>query len=223
MRKLLQRLVVHNFTLKLIALVLAVGLWLAVARDPIAEVAVDVPIEFRNMPADLEISSEQVPQAQVRVRGPERLIHQMRLSDLHLEIDLSTIKPGQRTFDLTSHEVQHPPSGLEVVQVVPSQLHMAFDARLTRQVEVRPRVVGSFASGYHLGRILVDPPFVTISGPRKRVETVDAAITDPIDASGVLDQANFVRHAYVSDPLVQVLNSDPVRIAVIMEKSGSGR
>jgi YbbR domain-containing protein len=159
----------------------------------------------------------------VRVRGPERIIHQLRLTDLHLEIDLSAVKPGERTFDLTSHEVQHPASGLEVVQVIPSQLHIAFDERLTRKVEVHPRVIGSFATGYQISRILVEPPFVTITGPRKRVEAVDVAITDPIDASGVLDQANFVRHAYVSDPLVQVLNSDPVHIAVIMEKSAGGR
>ena len=42
---------------------LAVGLWLAVARDPVAEVAVEVPIEFRNIPENLEISSESIPRA----------------------------------------------------------------------------------------------------------------------------------------------------------------
>jgi len=38
------RYVRHNIGLKLLSLALAVGLWLAVARDPLAEVAVEVPI-----------------------------------------------------------------------------------------------------------------------------------------------------------------------------------
>ena len=50
MRDFLHRHVLHNLGLKLISLALAVGLWLAVARDPVAEVAVDVAIEFHNIP-----------------------------------------------------------------------------------------------------------------------------------------------------------------------------
>ena len=60
------RYVVHNLGLKLISLALAVGLWLAVARDPMSEIPVDVPIEFHNIPENLEISSENLPQAQIR-------------------------------------------------------------------------------------------------------------------------------------------------------------
>ena len=72
MRDFLHRHVLHNLGLKLISLGLAVGLWLAVARNPVAEVAVEVPIEFHNIPQDLEISSENIPRAQIRLRGPER-------------------------------------------------------------------------------------------------------------------------------------------------------
>ena len=60
MRDFLNRFVLHNLGLKLISLGLATGLWLAVARDPVAEVAVDVPIEFHNIPQNLEISSENI-------------------------------------------------------------------------------------------------------------------------------------------------------------------
>ena len=203
------------------SLALAVGLWLAVASDPPAEVAVDVPIVFRNIPENLEISSESVPRAQIRVRGPQRVVRRLQPADIYAEIDLSGMKPGERTFDLTAQQV-HQPRELEVVQVIPNQFHLMFDTRLTRQVPVRPRAFGNFAAGYQIGRIEAEPAAITISGPRKRVEAVEAAITDPIDASGTMDRATFVRHAYVSDPLVQVMNPNPVRVTVIMEHA-SGR
>src|SRR5580704_15856072 len=105
----------HNLGLKLTALALAVGLWLAVARDPVAEVSVDIPVEIRNLPPDLEISSEIVPKAQIRLRGPERAIRQLQSSDVYAAIEFNGVRAGERTFDLTAQQV-HEPAGLEVVQ-----------------------------------------------------------------------------------------------------------
>jgi YbbR domain-containing protein len=217
MRDFLHRLVVHNLGLKLISLALAVGVWLAVARDPVAEVAVDVSIEFRDIPQNLEISSENIPKAQIRLRGPERVIRRLQPADVYAEIELNGLKPGERTFDLTAQQI-HEPSELEVVQVVPSQFHLSFDTRLTRQVPVQPRVAGTFAPGYDIERVVVDPPNITISGPKKHVEAVTSAITDPIDVSGAISQVVVRRHAYVSDPLIQVASPDPVQVTVIMQK-----
>jgi YbbR domain-containing protein len=212
----LRRYVFANFGLKVLSLGLALGLWLAIVRDPIAEVEVTVPIEFHRIPGNLEISSMNIPEAQVRVRGPERAIHQLRAADVHVEIDVAGVKPGERTIDLTAQQV-HQPRDLEVVQVVPSQVRLSFDTGLTREVEVRPRVIGTFAGTRHIARITADPPTVVISGPRQRVEAVDAATTDPVDASGTLTRGTFTTIAYVSDPLVQVVRPTPVHVTVIME------
>ena len=213
----LRKHVVQNLGLKLIALALSVSLWLAVSRDPVAEVALEVPIEFHNIPQNVDISSEKIPQAQIRVRGPQRIVRGLRTPDVYADIDLTNLSPGERTFDLTARQI-HAPSELQVVQVIPSQLHLSFDTHFSREVEVRPRVIGTFAQGFRIKRILVDPPKIAISGPRKRVEAVDAAITDPLDVSGTTDRVTLARHAYVSDPLVQVASPDPVRVTVIMER-----
>jgi diadenylate cyclase len=213
-----RRYILHNFLLKLISLTLAVGLWLAISRNPIAEVGVTVPIEFHHIPDNLEIASESIPQAQVRVRGPERLVRPLTPADVHVEVDLAGTKPGERTFDLTAQQVRQPRE-LEVVQVVPGQLHLAFDTRLRREVEVRPRVIGEFAPGLHIASVVAAPPKITISGPRQRVEAVDAATTDPVDATGTISSASFATHAYVSDPLIQVVHPEPVRVIVTMQKT----
>jgi YbbR domain-containing protein len=210
--------VLHNFGIKLLSLALSVGLWLAVASDPPAEVAVTVPIQFLNIPENLEISTESIPQAQIRIRGPQRIVKRLSPADISAEIELGGMKAGERTFDLTAQQI-HRPRELEIEQVIPNQFHLSFDTRLTRQVPVRPRAFGNFTAGYQIGRIESDPATITITGPDKRVAAVEAAITDAIDASGTIDRATFVRHAYVSDPLVQVMNPNPVRVTVIMEKA----
>jgi YbbR domain-containing protein len=214
----LRRHVLPNLGLKIFSLLFAVGLWLVVAHDPPAEIALNVPIEFHNIPDRLEINSENIPAAQVRVRGPQRLITQLRPYDVHVQVDLTDAKPGERTYDLSARQIREP-RDVEVIQVVPSQLHLAFDWRLTRQLEVRPRVTGTFASGLRMLSVIADPATVTVSGPRARVEAVQSATTDPVDASGVVGSQTFSTSVYVADPLIQVVHPVPVHVTVIMEKT----
>ncbi|MFI5110315.1 MAG: YbbR-like domain-containing protein [Terriglobales bacterium] len=210
---------VRHFGFKLFALLLAVALWVKVARDPIAELEMKVPIEFRSLPEDLEIDSASFTEAQVRVRGPERLIHRLVPGDVRAEIDLSSVHPGERTFDLNTQQI-HLPQDLEVVQIIPGQFRLSFDLRMTRTIEIRPRVTGSFARGMRVAQVSADPPSIMIAGPRRRVEAVEAATTDPVDASGTMTRASFTTQAYVTDPLIQVVHPTPVRVTVIMERSG---
>jgi YbbR domain-containing protein len=218
---LFKRYVVHNFSLKFLSLLLATGLWFTIARDEQpAEVAIRAPIVFQHVPEKLEISTESIPEAQIRVRGPERTIRQLKVNEVQAEIDLTGVKSGERTFDLTSQQVRHP-RDVEIKQIVPSQLRLAFDTRLTREVPVNPRVTGIFASGEEIVKKECDPPRVTISGPRRHVERIDAATTDPIDATGTFGSAVFTTNVYVPDPLVQVEQATSIRVTVVVQKIGT--
>jgi diadenylate cyclase len=217
-RSFFQRIFVQNVGLKIVSLLLAIGLWLVVTHDPPAEVEMRIPIEFHNLPNTLEIDSANYTEAQVRVRGPERVIHRLQTGDVRADIDLANVRTGEQTFDLTARHV-HVPQDLEVVQIIPGQFHLSFDKRASRVVDVRPRVTGNFASGMRVARVIADPSQVMITGPQRRVEAVDAATTDPVDVSGAMTQASFVTQAYVPDPLIQVVHSTPIRVTVIMEGS----
>jgi len=216
-RDFVRRHLLHNLGLKLTALLLAIGLWLAVASNPSSEVALSVPIILRSMPADVEVSSEKMPEAQVRIRGPERVMRRLQASDVHVEIDVGAMKPGERTFDLT--RAISVPDRLEVAQVVPSEVHLVFDTRSVRTVPVKPRVIGTFAAGYEIGQIVSDPANVELIGPKKQVDAIESAVTDPIDVTGLLDRVTVARPAYVSDPLIQVTNPQPVRVTITMQKA----
>jgi YbbR domain-containing protein len=216
----LRKYVFENFGYKVISLAFAVALWWVISHDAVAVVGFTVPIEFRRIPANLEISSVSIPEAQVRVRGPERIIHNLRAQDVHVEIDLRDAKPGERTYDLSDQQVKLP-EDLRVMQIVPGQLRLAFDQTSTRTVEVRPRVIGTFAPGYQIAKVMADPAAITVSGPRLRVDQVEAATTDPVDVSGNMGRNTFVTNAYVADPLVQLVRPTPIHVTVIMERAGN--
>jgi len=211
-RDFFRRHVFHNLALKVTSLALAAALWLAVSSSPPSEVALDVPVIFRNVPPSLEISSANIPSVQIRVRGPERIVRRLTPSDVHAEVDVTGMEPGECRFDLTKAITI--PDKLEVAQVVPSEVHVDFDIRSRREVPVKPRVIPS----YRVASVTTDPRTVEIIGPKKQVDSADGAITDPIDVTGVRDQITVTRTTYVSDPMVQVTNPRPVQITIIMEK-----
>ena len=220
MKDFLRRWVLHNFWLKILSLLIATGLWLAISPDQEpAEVVMRVPIELRHVPEGLEITAT-IPEARIRVRGPERLIRGLLSADMHAELDLGDVKAGDRTFDLTKAQIRRPRE-LDVVQVEPPQVHLSFDTRMTREVEIHPRVIGSFLAGEQITKVLVDPERVEVTGPKHHVEMMDAASTDPVDASGTRTQATFVTNVYVADALVQVVQPTPVRVTVIVGKAES--
>lgn len=216
-----KRYVLHNFGFKFLSLVLAAFLWLQISPDEQpAEVALRAPIVFQHVPTELEISSEMIPEAQIRVRGPERVIRHLQANEVHAEIDLAGVMPGERTFDLNSQQVRHP-RDVQIEQVVPSQLHLSFDTRSTREVEIHPRVTGNFPDGEQVVKVDADPPRITITGPSHHVDKIDAATTDPIDASGTRGSAAFTTNVYVSDPLVQVVSKTSIRVTVLVQKAGA--
>src|SRR5208283_4651476 len=216
--KFLRKYVLNNLALKFVALAVAVLLWWSVGRDPMVEIPMAVPLEFLHAPGDLEINSNYPLQAQVTVRGPERLLQGMHPSEVHAVLDLEGATLGERTFDLTPRQVQAP-RNVRVVQIVPSQFHISFDRSATRTVEVKPRVIGTLLSGYGIASVTTDPSQVTVVGPEKRVKTIESAVTDPVDATGVVGSATFTTHAYVTDPLVRVQTPAPIHVTVNTEKT----
>ena len=70
--------------------------------------------------------------------------------------------------------------------------------------------------------MVLEPATMMVRGPQKRVEAVEAAITDPVDVSGGSGPGSFTTRAFVADPMVQVVHPGPIHVTVVMEKISSG-
>src|SRR5215831_10746401 len=94
---------VVNAGWKLLALVIAVILWALVASEPELGTLVTVPLEYRSLPDELEISSEPVNQIVLELRGPSGELRGIGDNSLHpaVVIDMSGVQPGVHTFPIS--------------------------------------------------------------------------------------------------------------------------
>ena len=190
MREFFRRYIMHDLGLKLLALLISIGLWWIVGRDPVVESIETAPIEFHHAPDNLLMTSESAFELRVTVSGPERLVRSVKPAEITAVLDLAGVKPGEHTFDLGPRQI-HVPRGLTVEQVVPSQIHIDFNPSATRTVEVRPRVIGTFVSGYGITEVAADPATISIVGPQNRVNAIDIGDHRPGGRDGSGGQGNL--------------------------------
>ena len=210
--------VLRNLHLKAASLALAVLFWAGIARETPVEMLLRAPLEFRNAPQSMELSTEAPATVQVRVRGPASRVRQLTPADLAVSVNLADFNgPGERSFTLSLPNI-HAPFGIRVVQVIPAQVAVRLEARAVRDLPIHPRLTGRLASGYVLAGYEAVPATVRVVGPASRVNVLDSATTDPVDITGVIARTQVWTNAFVPDPLVRIVDNPSVRVVVEMKR-----
>jgi YbbR domain-containing protein len=173
----------RHFGLKVISLALAGLLWLLVAGQREAERSLRVPLEYRNVPDQIELLGEPVSLVDVRLRGTSGALAQLRGTDLVAVIDLRGARSGRRLFHLLPGDVVVP-TGVKVLQVSPPTLSLTFESTAMRTVPVVPDIDDEPAPGYEVTRVSSDPATVDVVGPASEVRSVTEATTEPVSVRG---------------------------------------
>jgi YbbR domain-containing protein len=203
----------RNIGLKFLSICIAALLWLVVAGDRVVERAIRVPIEFQNLPQGLEIVGDPLEAVDVRLRGSSGTLGRIAPGDTSAVIDLRSARPGRRLFHITSAQVKVP-YGLDVVQIAPATLPIAFENSAIRVVQVRPSVEGRPAPGYELGGITTNPATVEVVGPESALRGLDEAMTEPVSIANATRPIREVVTVGVADPSIRLRSPQTATVTV---------
>jgi hypothetical protein len=222
MKELWEKVVVlagSNFGLKALALIIALGLWLAGHRD--TERSIEVPVEFRNIPADLMVMDNRVDFVVLRVTGPRTLVSTIDADELKLFLDLNSVKPGTVSYPLGG-SLFNIPRGVTVARITPPVIHLRMEPVIKLTLPVSVRISGRPAPGFRVSQTTVQPARVTVTGPAEEVRRMTSVETVPVDlheTRGV--PKRLVRLATDGKPLT--FSSDQVEVSVTLEEEQASR
>ncbi len=202
-----------NFGLKVLALMIAVGLWLAGQRD--IERAVEAPVEFRNIPAGLMVMDNRVDFVMLRLSGPRTLVSTLDANSLRFSLDLSAAKPGTGSFPLNSNAINIP-RGVTVSRITPPVVNLRIEPVLRRALPVSVLFANKLPAAYKIATISVKPEKVWVQGPADDVRSLAVAESLPVElepAPGVYSRK--VRLAADGKPLE--FAPDQVEVTVTVE------
>lgn len=203
----------ENLGWKLFSLAVAVALWLTFVGRPDLVTSIWAPVEYFNVPAELEIVPEFAERVRLEVRGPAGRVRQFEESSPAVVLDLTGIdRPGERTFSITREQVSLP-AGLTLVRAAPAQVRLRFDRRLRRVVPVRPQFSDP-PPGHRIESVHAEPSELAIVGPESRVRRVQFVETDPVDLRQAAGAQEFQTHVFVRDPEVRLETARVVKVHV---------
>jgi YbbR domain-containing protein len=209
----MMRLRVRNVGIKSLSVALATVVWVLVSGEQVVERALRIPLEFANLPAELEIVGGAPAVVDVRVRGSSGALGRVTALELVAVLDLGSARPGQRLFRLTGADVRAP-FGVEVVQITPSTVAIGFESPAMKMVPVVPEIQGEPADGYVLGVVAVDPASVQVFGPSSAIDGLSTAMTEPVSVAGAQGPVTETVNVGVSDPAVRLRSSVVATVTV---------
>ena len=170
-------------------------------------------LEYRNIPAELELVGDPPTDVDVRLRGSSALLGRLEPRDIIAVLDLASARPGSRMFHLRSDEVRAP-YGVEVAQVVPSTVAVDLEKSGRRTLPVVPALDGEPAPGYVIGRVTSEPATVEVAGPESRLKQLTGATTEPVQITGSHTRVRDVVTVGMTDSAVRLLQPQNATITV---------
>ncbi len=157
------RVAIRSGGLKLLALVIAVVLWVQVHGQGEGSLSMDVPLQVQGLPDNMVIVNDLPDRVRITVSGLQTRLAALNPSDIHVPLDASDLKePGvvERALEVSSIRL---PPGLVVEKVQPDRVQLQVDRVVKRVVPVRPKL--ELDAGWKAVNVSVTPPSATLTGP----------------------------------------------------------
>lgn len=201
---------------KLFCVVAAFLLWVTFSGARDTTTSISAPVQYRNIPKNLDISSEMVEQVHLYLRGQSTQLSRLGPSSLPIIIDLALSKsPGERTFTLAGGNLNLP-AGVELERAVPAQIRVRLETRASREVPVVARTQG-LPTSLRLVKLDIEPSHLNILGPESRVARIQHVETDPVDLSGAAaGESEWKVHVFAGDPQVNFASVPIVKVKITL-------
>ncbi|HEK85740.1 MAG: CdaR family protein [Candidatus Saccharicenans sp.] len=182
----------RNWLLKLLALFLALVLWVILIPEEktFAEKNLTLEVELVNIPPDIEVVDKADTTINLKVRARKRLLNNLTAEQFSAQLDMSKATVYQQEYPLDASIFKLPPE-VELVSFSPAYIHVKLEKTKKVEMEVVPTIIGRPPEGYRIIKLEVNPSKVMVAGPESKIKPRDKVITSPIDASFLTDNVSL--------------------------------
>jgi len=183
------RWLVSNLSTLILALVLAVVVWISAvtAANPNVERSRTIPLDIVGLDQDMLLVGNVPTQVRVTLEAPSSVMDSMSASENAIQswVDISGLDPGSHDLQV---QVNINPSFRPVrrTSVIPEIVSITLEPLLTRTYPVRLDISGEPAVGYQKGRRNLEPSSVTVSGAASLVSQIEE-VRAAMDISGATE------------------------------------
>lgn len=209
-RRLLRRIFLEDWLVKLIALFITVALWLGVTglRAPTTARLRSIPLNLR-VANDIEVTNSPVQEVDLVITGDKRRIDQLNPRDLVVSLDLTDVLAGERTVQIAPENVLvELPTGVRLEEIQPNRIAVKLEAVGEKDVAVRAETEGALPENYEIYTRVVAPTKVRVRGPESFIKSLDFISTEKISLENRREDFSIRQVALnVANPKVTLLDT----------------
>jgi YbbR domain-containing protein len=171
-----------NLLYKLVALLVAVLLWVSAQGVNDIEQSVDLRVVAADVPESLVVVEQSAFEVNVRVRASRAALRRMQSQLSTYVVSLAGVKEGTAQVPVLPENLPLP-RGATITARSPSLLVFRTESVVSKLVDVRPDVGGELPHGYALRSVSVLPNRVELAGARTSVRQMREVSTQRVDIS----------------------------------------
>lgn len=224
MKMMIKEIILRNWQLKVLALFLALLLWIILIPEEktFAEKNLAINLELINIPPEVEVLEPPDTTLNLKIRARKRLINELKSENFSALLDMSRASIYQQEYLIDTSMIKAP-AGVEIVSFSPAYVHIKLERTKRQEMEVVPTIIGKPPDGYRLSRVEINPTRVMVAGPESKVRARDKVTTSPIDASTLTANAIMEVDLILPRPELRLLTPYPrARVTLTIEKTDSG-
>lgn len=196
-----------------LSVLIMTGIWFGFTRSQDTIIALNVPIEYVNRPANFEILDTSVDEAKLQLFGSSALIKSLKTGQVGVRVDLSKATEGRNTFTIGQDDIILPP-GVSLNKIHPAVIDVTLDIPTTKELPVQVDWVGRLPENYVLTSVTVSPETIRVIGGSKTLEKVNTVYTAPVRLDTLSKSGMTTCQIVLSPPSLKIAPLCAERVSV---------
>jgi YbbR domain-containing protein len=180
----MRKMLTENTAIKVISIMISLFLWFFVTFKGQTETSIEVPLELKNTPAEMEVLRQSVRKITVSISARERILKDIAQNDVRVIVDISNVKLGENSIPITKSSVKLP-RGVEILRIDPSTVKLFVDKKEQKNIPVKAVITGKPEKGFVIDSVEVTPSNISIEGAKRELDRIRIIKTEPIDIEGL--------------------------------------
>lgn len=162
------------------------AVWFSFARGMETLTSIEVPLEYMNRDARMQILRTSVNSVRLYLSGSTTLISSLRPEQVKAKLDLGSAVNGKNSYMLARDNIVLPP-GVRLNRIEPAQVIVDLDVPVSKPLPIQVDWVGSLDDNLILESVSVQPEQAEVVGSARTIDSLSTIYTEKVS----LDQIRF--------------------------------
>ncbi|MFH0976421.1 MAG: CdaR family protein [Spirochaetota bacterium] len=198
---------------KIICILLSIILWAYLSSTDIGEIKYKIPISFVNLPVTLVKSRISDKYITATLTGRKDSLKNINIKSLKAVVNLGQPEIGLNKSYPVEVVREEIPENIDLV-LSAKEVSLVVERKIYKKVKVKVNIIDKVIGGYIIGKIMVIPDSINISGPESVIKRIDFVRTDRISVANA--SVKLIKDVAISDKDLPDITAETSKVRVII-------